>query len=86
MGLFVFGIVLVVVGSIMRYAVEVRPDGFDVHTAGVIILVVGLIAGLVGLVLLFADRTSHTTLTERTVATPTGQMRTQERTDTLLPG
>ena len=85
MSLFIFGIVLTVVGAIMRYAVEVRPDGFDVHTAGVIILVVGLLAGLVGLVLLFMGRTSHTTVTERTLATPNGEVRTQERSDSLLP-
>lgn len=86
MGLFVFGIVLTVVGAIMRYAVEVRPDGFDVHTAGVIILVVGLVAALVGLTLLFVGRTSRTSLTEHTLATPSGQVRTEERIDTSLPG
>lgn len=41
MGLLVFGIVLGVVGAILRYAVEVTPDGFDIHAAGVIMLVVG---------------------------------------------
>ena len=86
MSLFIFGIVLTVLGAIMRYAVDVRPDGFDVHTAGVIILVVGLLAALVGLVLLFMDRTSHTTVTERTLATPNGHLRTEERTDSVLPG
>jgi hypothetical protein len=85
MGLFVFGIVLIVVGAIMRYAVEVRPDGFDVHTAGIIILLVGLVAGLVGLALVFMGRTSHTSVTERMVTTPTGQVRTVDRSDSLLP-
>jgi hypothetical protein len=30
-------------------------------------------------------RTSHTSVTERMVTTPTGQVRTEDRSDSLLP-
>lgn len=83
MGLLVFGIVLAVIGAIMRYAVEVTTEGFNIHTAGVIMLIVGILASAVGLVLLAMGRTSRSTTTERTLATPTGQVRTEERSDSL---
>src|SRR5660398_172805 len=41
-GLLVFGIVLVVVGAIMRYAVSAHASGFSIHKAGVILLLVGI--------------------------------------------
>lgn len=83
MGLLVFGIVLSVVGAIMRFAVEVTTEGFNIHTAGVIMLVVGILASVVGLVLLFMGRTSRSTMTERILETPTGQVRTEQRNSTL---
>ena len=81
MGLLIFGIVLGVIGAIMRFAVEVTTEGFNIHTAGVILLVVGVLAGLVGLVLVLMGRTSRTRTTETTQATPMGQVRTQESTN-----
>ena len=41
-GLLVFGVVLGVVGAIMRFAIKVHTSGFNIHTAGVILLIVGL--------------------------------------------
>lgn len=78
MGLLVFGVVLAVVGAIMKYAVTVTADGFNINTAGMIMLVVGIVAGVVGLGLVLAGRTSHTTTTERVLDTPSGQVRTQD--------
>ena len=86
MGLLIFGIVLSVVGAIMRYAVEVTTEGFNIHTAGVIMLIVGILAALVGLILVFMGRTSHSVMTARTLDTPTGQMHVEERKDSLPPG
>jgi len=83
MGLLVFGIVLSVVGAIMRFAVEVTTEGFNIHTAGVIMLVVGILASVVALVLLGLNRTSRSTMTERILETPTGQVRTEQRNSTL---
>ena len=81
MGLFVFGIVLGVVGAIMRFAVKVTTPGFSIHTAGMILLLVGIAAAVVGLVLLSVGGRSHSTMTENLQQTPTGQVRTQERLD-----
>ncbi len=78
MGLLVFGVVLAVVGAIMKYAVTVTADGFNINTAGMIMLVVGILAGVAGLGLVLAGRTSHTTTTERVLDTPSGQVRTQD--------
>lgn len=78
MGLLVFGVVLAVVGAIMKYAVTVTTEGFNINTAGMIMLVVGILAGVVGLGLVLAGRTSHTTTTERVLDTPSGQVRTQD--------
>ena len=36
------GIVLFAVGAIMRYAVTVETEGFNLHTIGVILMVAGI--------------------------------------------
>ncbi len=78
MGLLVFGVVLAVVGAIMKFAVTVTTEGFNINTAGTIMLVVGILAALVGLGLALMGRTTRSTTTERVLDTPTGQVRTQE--------
>ena len=35
------GLFLVAVGAILRFAVDVQTNGFNVHTIGVILMVVG---------------------------------------------
>src|SRR3954467_12055851 len=50
-GLIGLGVVLAVVGAVMRYAIEAQPTGFDVVTAGGILLLVGVVSILVGLLL-----------------------------------
>jgi hypothetical protein len=82
MGLLVFGIVLGIVGAIMRFAVKVHTTGFNIHMAGVILLVVGIAAAVVGLVLLTLGSRSRSMTQESVQSTPTGQVRTEERTDT----
>jgi hypothetical protein len=84
MGLLVFGIVLGIVGAIMRFAVKVHTTGFNIHMAGVILLVVGIAAAVIGLVLLTLGGRSGSTTQESIQSTPTGQVRTEERTDTGL--
>jgi predicted membrane channel-forming protein YqfA (hemolysin III family) len=44
------GIILIAVGAIMAWAVTVETTGFDINTAGYILLVVGVIASLISLV------------------------------------
>ena len=81
MGLLVFGIVLGVVGAIMRFAVKVHPSGFNIHTAGFILLVVGVGCAVVGLVLLVMAGRSRSVTQESIQTTPSGQVRTEERSD-----
>jgi hypothetical protein len=44
------GFILIAAGAIMAWAVKVDTTGFNVNTAGYILLVVGIIAALVSLV------------------------------------
>jgi hypothetical protein len=82
MGLLGFGIVLGIVGAIMVYAVKVHTTGFSMHQGGIILLVVGIAVAAVGLVLLVVGSRSRSTTQESVQSTPTGQVRTEERTDT----
>lgn len=43
------GIFLFAVGAIMRYAVSVQTEGFNVHTIGVILMIVGAFSTLVSM-------------------------------------
>lgn len=80
-GLLVFGIVLGVVGAIMRFAVKVHTSGFNIHTAGMILLIVGIGCGVIGLILMAVAGRSRTVTQETVQATPSGQVRTEERSD-----
>ena len=80
-GLLGFGIVLMVVGALMRYAVTVTTDGFSINTAGVILLFAGLAVFIIG-VTLIAMGSQRRSLSQSTVQqTPTGEVRTEERID-----
>jgi hypothetical protein len=78
-GLLGFGVVMVVAGAIMRYAVSVDPSSFDVVTAGGILLVVGVVAALVGLLLLIVGSRRSVTEREQVVDTPHGSERIVEQ-------
>ena len=80
-GLLVFGIVLGVVGAIMWFAVKVHTSGFNIHTAGMILLIVGIGCGVIGLILMAVAGRSRTVTQETVQATPSGQVRTEERSD-----
>jgi uncharacterized membrane protein len=51
-GTTVFGIVLVIVGAIMRFAIPAHTSGFKIHEAGIILLLVGIGIVVLGLILL----------------------------------
>jgi len=75
------GIVLVVVGAIMRYAVTATTSGFNVHQAGVILLLVGIgVVVLSVLIIALGGRSRSTTRTD-IQQTPTGQARTEQQDD-----
>lgn len=44
-------IFLIAVGAIMRFAVTTHTDGFSIHTAGLILMVVGIVGLLISLFL-----------------------------------
>jgi hypothetical protein len=76
-----FGLVLIVVGAILRFAVTASPDGFDIETAGLIAIWVGAVATLIGLLLVIVGGNRKSTLHERVEQTPTGSERIEERDD-----
>jgi hypothetical protein len=40
---------LIAVGAILRYAVTARVSGINVHTAGLVLMIVGVVGLLIGL-------------------------------------
>ena len=42
-------IFLFAVGAILRFAVDVQTEGFNLHTIGVILMIVGVVGGLLSL-------------------------------------
>ena len=63
-------IVLIAVGAILKFAVNVDTDGFNLNTIGVILMVVGILGLLISLLMgsLWADRrASRTVVRERDV-------------------
>lgn len=55
-------VLLIAVGAIMAYAVTVETEGFNINTAGVILMVVGAIGLVVSLIsmLIMNDRVDRT--------------------------
>jgi uncharacterized membrane protein YidH (DUF202 family) len=80
-GLMAFGIVLVVVGAIMRFAVSAKTSGFDIRKTGVILLLVGIGVFVISLVLLALGNRSRTTTRTDVRETPSGQERTEQTDD-----
>ena len=85
MGLLALGVVLVVVGAIMRFAVSVHTKGFNIHTAGVILLLVGIGVVVVSLLILALGGRSRSTTRTDVRDTPSGQQRTEQRDDWSTP-
>ena len=46
-------IILIAAGAIMRFAVTTHTNGFNIHTAGLILMILGIVGLLISLV--FAD-------------------------------
>ena len=45
----VTSMLMIAVGAIMRFAVTVKGNGFDVHTTGVVLMVVGIVGALLSI-------------------------------------
>ena len=80
-GLLALGIVLVVVGAIMRFAVSAKTSGFDIHKTGVILLLVGIGVFVISLIVLALGNRSRTTTRTDVRQTPSGQERTEQQDD-----
>ena len=75
------GIVPLIVGAIMRYAVTATTDGFSINTAGVILLWAGLVAFILGVTFIVAGNQRCSVSQSSVQETPTGQVRTEELID-----
>ena len=84
-GVLVFGIVLVVVGAIMKYAVTADVSGLNVNTAGVILLWVGIGLFVVSLLIIVLGGRSRSTTRTDVRQTPSGQERTEQQDDWRTP-
>ena len=61
------GLILLAAGAILRYAVNDSVDSIDLETVGLILMVVGAIAFIVGAIYAFGrrDRVARETVVER---------------------
>jgi hypothetical protein len=75
------GIVMVVVGTIMRFAVSAKTSGFDIHQAGVILLLVGIGVFVVSLFIIVLGGRSRSTVRTDIRETPSGQQQTEQKDD-----
>jgi Domain of unknown function (DUF6458) len=76
-----FGIVLVVVGAILRFATTVTTSGFNIQKIGDILLIAGIVLVLISLAIIAMGSRTRTTTRTDVHATPDGQQRIQQRDD-----
>jgi ABC-type Na+ efflux pump permease subunit len=81
MGLIAFGIVLMVIGAILAWAVTVSTSGFNLNTIGVILLVAGAVTFVVSLFVVFAGGSRRSSMREDVREVPGGQQRVVEQRD-----
>lgn len=64
-------LLLIAVGAIMAWAVTTDVEGFNINTAGVILLVIGIIGLIISLVMAYGmtDRTESAAPVEHTTTT-----------------
>ena len=78
-------LVLVIVGAIMKYAVTADVSGFNISTAGVILLWVGIAISVVSLLIIVLGGRSRSTTRTDVRQTPSGQERTEQQDDWRTP-
>jgi hypothetical protein len=84
-GLTSFGIVLLVIGGILRFAVSVHTSGFNIHKVGDILLLVGVLLVILSIFFVVMSGRRRSTTTTDVRDTPAGQQRTQQRDDWGTP-
>jgi beta-lactamase regulating signal transducer with metallopeptidase domain len=82
-GMMVFGLVLIVLGAILDFAVNVTASGFSINTVGLILLIVGIVAFLAGLVVVMTAGSRRSYIQEDVRQVPGGQQRVIEERDNL---
>ncbi len=82
-GLMAFSTVLVVIGAILDFAVDVSTSGFNINTIGLILLIVGIVLFVVSGVIIFAGGNRRSVTREDVRTTPRGQERVIEERDNL---
>ena len=60
-----FGLVLIVVGAILKFAVTADANGFDIEAAGLIAIWVGVVSLLIGILLVVMGGRRHSTHANR---------------------
>jgi beta-lactamase regulating signal transducer with metallopeptidase domain len=65
------GIFLAAVGAILTFAVSVTATGFNIHTIGIILMIVGIAGILLDLVLFMPRRRRTTVVSDNRVIEPT---------------
>lgn len=60
-------LVLIAVGAILRFAVSVSTHGFNIHTVGVILMIVGVVGLIISLLwmTMWRDRAARTRYVDR---------------------
>jgi hypothetical protein len=82
-GLIGLGVVLVVIGAILKYAVTVTTTGFNINAVGVILLVVGICSVVIGGAIFAMGANRHTTTRESVQNTPSGSERVVEHHEVM---
>ncbi|ERK69575.1 MULTISPECIES: DUF6458 family protein [Leifsonia] len=72
------GIVLLVIGAILAFALNVQVDWIDLHLVGYILMIAGAVGIILGIVLL--SRRRRSVATTRTAVDPTTGERVTRRT------
>ena len=75
-------IFLIAVGAILKYAVTAHVAGINIHTAGLILMILGAVGLVLSLLwmTIWADRRRHAAVADRTVVTePVSRERVGER-------
>ena len=65
-----FSVFLMAVGAVLRFAVHATATGVNIHTAGVVLMIAGLI-GLIATLTIFSPRRRIAVVADRTVTTTT---------------
>jgi uncharacterized membrane protein YidH (DUF202 family) len=84
-GLTSFGIVLVVIGGILRFAVSIHTSGFNIHKVGDILLLVGVLLVILSVFFIVMGSRRRSTTTTDVRDTPAGRQRTEQRDDWGTP-